>query len=207
MEIRPVCRELGIGFVAYSPLGRGFLTAKFKKAEDLPPSDWRRNSPRFQGENFERNRELVERIESLAMRKKCTAAQMALGWVLAQAAAIRHDIREPVLQARAQGFALAQVDPALQGLEHPFHRAVHSGGGGIIDKATPAPAQSAKDSPAVYYLIDDGSLHRTGGWPDVEDCTCSRQRVHSRNADSGVGCVRQFHSIEPTLSASKRLKN
>ena len=62
-EIRPVCRELGIGFVAYSPLGRGFLTAKFKKADDLPPGDWRRNSPRFQGENFERNRELVERIE------------------------------------------------------------------------------------------------------------------------------------------------
>jgi aryl-alcohol dehydrogenase-like predicted oxidoreductase len=83
-EIRPVCRELGIGFVAYSPLGRGFLTAKFKKADDLPPGDWRRNSPRFQGENFERNRELVERIEALARRKKCTAAQLALGWVLAQ---------------------------------------------------------------------------------------------------------------------------
>jgi aryl-alcohol dehydrogenase-like predicted oxidoreductase len=70
--------------VAYSPLGRGFLTAKFKRAEDLPPGDWRRNSPRFQGENFVRNRELVERIESLAMRKKCTAAQLALGWLLAQ---------------------------------------------------------------------------------------------------------------------------
>jgi aryl-alcohol dehydrogenase-like predicted oxidoreductase len=83
-EIQPVCRELGIGFVAYSPLGRGFLTAKFKKAEDLPPSDWRRNSPRFQGENFERNLKLVERIEALAMRKKCTPAQLALGWVLAQ---------------------------------------------------------------------------------------------------------------------------
>jgi aryl-alcohol dehydrogenase-like predicted oxidoreductase len=83
-EILPVCRELGIGFVAYSPMGRGFLTAKFKKAEDLPPGDWRRNSPRFQGENFECNRELVERIESLAKRKKCTAAQLALGWLLAQ---------------------------------------------------------------------------------------------------------------------------
>src|SRR5271157_3982520 len=83
-EILPVCRELGIGFVAYSPLGRGFLTARFEKAGDLPPGDWRGNSPRFQGENFERNRELVERIESLAMRKKCTAAQLALGWLLAQ---------------------------------------------------------------------------------------------------------------------------
>jgi len=83
-EILPVCRELGIGFVPYSPLGRGFLTAKFKKTGDLPPGDWRRNSPRFQGENFERNLKLVERIEALAVRKKCTPAQLALGWVLAQ---------------------------------------------------------------------------------------------------------------------------
>ena len=83
-EILPVCRELGIGFVAYSPLGRGFLTAKFKKPGDLPPDDWRRNNPRFQGGNFERNLKLAERIEALAQRKKCTAAQLALAWVLAQ---------------------------------------------------------------------------------------------------------------------------
>jgi aryl-alcohol dehydrogenase-like predicted oxidoreductase len=83
-DIRPVCRELGIGFVAYSPLGRGFLTAKFRKAEDLSPGDWRRNSPRFQGENFERNLKLVERVEALAIRKKCTPAQLALGWLLGQ---------------------------------------------------------------------------------------------------------------------------
>jgi aryl-alcohol dehydrogenase-like predicted oxidoreductase len=83
-EILPVCRKLGIGFVAYSPLGRGFLTASFKKAGDLALGDWRRNSPRFQADNFERNRELVERIELLAKRKKCTAAQFALGWLLAQ---------------------------------------------------------------------------------------------------------------------------
>jgi aryl-alcohol dehydrogenase-like predicted oxidoreductase len=83
-EILPVCRELGIGFVAYSPLGRGFLSAKFKKPEDLPPGDWRRNAPRFQGDNFERNLKLVERTEALAKRKKCTPAQLALAWVLAQ---------------------------------------------------------------------------------------------------------------------------
>jgi aryl-alcohol dehydrogenase-like predicted oxidoreductase len=83
-EIRPVCRELGVGFVAYSPLGRGFLTAKFRKAEDLLSGDWRRNSPRFQGGNFERNLKLVERVEALAIRKKCTPAQMALGWLLGQ---------------------------------------------------------------------------------------------------------------------------
>jgi aryl-alcohol dehydrogenase-like predicted oxidoreductase len=83
-EILPVCRELGIGFVAYSPLGRGFLTAKFKKPGDLPPDDWRRNNPRFQGGNFERNLKLAGRIEALAQRKKCTPAQLALAWVLAQ---------------------------------------------------------------------------------------------------------------------------
>jgi aryl-alcohol dehydrogenase-like predicted oxidoreductase len=83
-EIRPLCLELGIGFVPYSPLGRGFLTAKFNQIADLPPGDWRRNSPRFQGENFQRNLQLVQRIQDLARRKKCTAAQLALGWVLAQ---------------------------------------------------------------------------------------------------------------------------
>jgi aryl-alcohol dehydrogenase-like predicted oxidoreductase len=83
-EVLPVCRELGIGFVPYSPLGRGFLTGNFKKPEDLPPGDWRSKSPRFQGENLDRNVKLAERIESLARRRKCTAAQLALAWVLAQ---------------------------------------------------------------------------------------------------------------------------
>ena len=83
-EILPLCRELGIGFVPYSPLGRGFLTAKFKKPGDLPVNDWRRNNPRFQGGNFERNLKLAERIETLAKRKQCTPAQLALAWVLAQ---------------------------------------------------------------------------------------------------------------------------
>jgi len=83
-EILPLCRELGIGFVPYSPLGRGFLTAKFKKPGDLPVNDWRRNNPRFQGGNFERNLKLTERIETLAKRKQCTPAQLALAWVLAQ---------------------------------------------------------------------------------------------------------------------------
>jgi aryl-alcohol dehydrogenase-like predicted oxidoreductase len=83
-KILPLCRHLGIGFVPYSPLGRGFLTAKFKKPGDLPPDDWRRNSPRFQEGNFERNLELAKRIEALAQRKKCKAAQLALAWLLAQ---------------------------------------------------------------------------------------------------------------------------
>ena len=83
-EIFPVCRELGISFVAYSPLGRGFLTGRFRRYEDLAPDDWRRNHPRFQGENFERNLELVRRVEHLAAEKGCKASQLALAWVLAQ---------------------------------------------------------------------------------------------------------------------------
>jgi aryl-alcohol dehydrogenase-like predicted oxidoreductase len=83
-EILPLCRELGIGFVPYSPLGRGFLTAKIQKLEDLTPSDWRRNGPRFQAENFEQNLAIVHRIEALAGKKGCKPAQLALAWVLAQ---------------------------------------------------------------------------------------------------------------------------
>jgi aryl-alcohol dehydrogenase-like predicted oxidoreductase len=78
------CRELGIGFVAYSPLGRGFLTGAIRRFEDLAPDDYRRHSPRFQGENFARNLDLVERVHELARAKHCTPAQLALAWVLAR---------------------------------------------------------------------------------------------------------------------------
>ena len=83
-ELLDTCRELGIGFVAYSPLGRGFLTGRFASPDDLPADDWRRTNPRFQGENFYRNLELVRRVETLAARKSCTPAQLALAWLLAQ---------------------------------------------------------------------------------------------------------------------------
>ena len=83
-EILPACRELGIGFVAYSPLGRGFLTGRIRKIEDLTEGDWRRNSPRFQAANLKRNLELVRRLERTAKAKSCTPAQLALAWVLAQ---------------------------------------------------------------------------------------------------------------------------
>jgi aryl-alcohol dehydrogenase-like predicted oxidoreductase len=79
-----VCRELGIGFVPYSPLGRGFLTGQIKSFDDLAPDDYRRHAPRFQGENFQKNLELVARIEEIAAEKHCTPAQLALAWVLAQ---------------------------------------------------------------------------------------------------------------------------
>jgi aryl-alcohol dehydrogenase-like predicted oxidoreductase len=83
-EIFPAVRELGIGFVPYSPLGRGFLTGQFKKFEDLPADDYRRSAPRFQGENFQKNLDLVKKIEEMAREKNCTPAQLALAWVLAQ---------------------------------------------------------------------------------------------------------------------------
>ena len=83
-EILATVRELGIGFVPYSPLGRGFLTGRFKKIDDLDPGDYRRNSPRFQGENFRKNLDLVAAIEAMARDKHCTAAQLALAWVLSR---------------------------------------------------------------------------------------------------------------------------
>ena len=83
-EILATCRELGIGFVAYSPLGRGFLTGQYKRFEDLPDDDYRRTSPRFQGENFQKNLDLVCRVEEIAREKGCKPSQLALAWVLAQ---------------------------------------------------------------------------------------------------------------------------
>jgi len=83
-EVLPACRCLGIGFVAYSPLGRGFLTGQIKNFEDLLPGDYRRFSPRFQGVNFAKNLELVQRVEEIAIEKGCTPSQLALAWVLAQ---------------------------------------------------------------------------------------------------------------------------
>ena len=83
-EILPTIRELGIGFVAYSPVGRGFLTGELKRPEDLPEGDWRRNHPRFQGDNFQKNLDLVARVAAIAREKGCTPAQIALAWLLAQ---------------------------------------------------------------------------------------------------------------------------
>jgi len=84
-EILSSCRELSVGFVSYSPLGRGFLSGEITKLADLEETDWRRYSPRFEGENFERNLDLVRRIQEMAAEKNCTPAQLALAWVLAQA--------------------------------------------------------------------------------------------------------------------------
>ncbi len=83
-ELLATCRSLGIAFVAYSPLGRGFLTGRFRSTEDLAENDWRRNNPRFQGDNLRRNVELVVKVEELARAKGCTPAQLALAWLLSR---------------------------------------------------------------------------------------------------------------------------
>ena len=87
-SVLPTCRELGIGFVAYSPLGRGFLTGRIARFEDLDPNDYRRHSPRFQGENFNKNMELVRHVETVARGKGCSPARLALAWVLARGPAV-----------------------------------------------------------------------------------------------------------------------
>ncbi|HEY0050739.1 MAG TPA: aldo/keto reductase, partial [Pyrinomonadaceae bacterium] len=83
-DVLATCRDLGVGFVAYSPLGRGFLSGEIKRFEDLAEDDYRRFSPRFQGENFDKNIKLVEKVEEIAKEKGITASQLALAWVLAQ---------------------------------------------------------------------------------------------------------------------------
>jgi aryl-alcohol dehydrogenase-like predicted oxidoreductase len=110
-EILGTCRELGVGFVAYSPLGRGFLTGQIKRFDDLAPDDYRRQSPRFQEGNFQRNLDLVQRVAEIARRKNCTNSQLALAWVLAQG----EDII-PIPGTKRRAFLeenLAAVDIAL----------------------------------------------------------------------------------------------
>jgi len=90
-ELLPLLQELGIALVAYSPLGRGFLADRFRKPEDLAADDWRRGNPRFQGENFQKNLQLADRLRAIAQDKGCTPAQLALAWLLA-----RHDNVIPI---------------------------------------------------------------------------------------------------------------
>jgi aryl-alcohol dehydrogenase-like predicted oxidoreductase len=110
------CRELGIGFVPYSPLGRGFLSGRFKAAGDLEHGDRRHDMPRFQGENLRRNQEIVRRVETLAKKKKCTPAQLALAWLLAQGEDIvpipgtkRRQYLEENMQAVEVGLTAAEL--------------------------------------------------------------------------------------------------
>jgi len=129
-EILPTCRELGIGFVAYSPLGRGFLSGQIRRFEDLAPDDWRRGNPRFQGENFTRNLELVARIAELARAKKRTPSQLALAWVLAQGediVPIPGTKRVRYLEENAAAAAMTLSPAELEALDAVFPKGAAAG--------------------------------------------------------------------------------
>lgn len=134
VEILATCRELGIGFVPYSPLGRGFLTGRIKTIEDLEEDDWRRNSPRFQGDNLEHNLDIIRKLEEIASAKQCTLAQLSLAWLLARGEGIvpivgtRHreylEDNVKALKVRLSKEDLAQIDHAAplgvaKGLRYP----------------------------------------------------------------------------------------
>lgn len=119
-ELIPTCRELNIAFVAYSPLGRGFLTGRFKSPDELAPDDFRRHNPRFIGENFTRNLALVDRLEKLAANRKCTPAQLALAWVLNKGEhvfAIPGTKRVKYLEENAKAADIRLTDDELNALD------------------------------------------------------------------------------------------
>jgi aryl-alcohol dehydrogenase-like predicted oxidoreductase len=129
-EILATCRELGIGFVAYSPLGRGFLTGQFRRFEDLPADDYRRNSPRFQGENFEKNLDLVRRVEEIAKEKGVKPSQLALAWVLAQGediVPIPGTKRRTYLEENVAALDVKLTPQDLQRIEEIFPQGAASG--------------------------------------------------------------------------------
>ena len=129
-EILPTIRELGIGLVAYSPLGRGFLSGRIHSVDDLEASDFRRANPRFQGENFQKNLDLVERVEELAASKGCTAAQIALAWVLAQGediVPIPGTTRVKNLEENVSALDVELSDEELQDLEAVFPKGAAAG--------------------------------------------------------------------------------
>jgi aryl-alcohol dehydrogenase-like predicted oxidoreductase len=122
-EVIPTVRELGIGFVAYSPLGRGFLTGQITSLDDLAETDFRRRGPRFQGENFQRNLDLVAQVEAIAAEKGVTASQLALAWVLAQGddvVPIPGTKRRSYLEQNAAAAEIELTDDDLRRLDHVF---------------------------------------------------------------------------------------
>ena len=129
-EILATCRELGIGFVAYSPLGRGFLTGQIKRFEDLAPDDFRRGVDRFQGENFQKNVDLVTKVEDIAKQKGCTAPQLALAWVLAQGddiVPIPGTRRRTRLEENLKSLDVQLSGEDLRQIEETFPRGIVSG--------------------------------------------------------------------------------
>jgi aryl-alcohol dehydrogenase-like predicted oxidoreductase len=129
-EILRTTRELGIGFVAYSPLGRGFLAGRFQRPEDIPEDDWRRNNPRFQGENFSRNLALAKRVEEVARARGVRASQVALAWVLARGTdivPIPGTKRRTYLEENAAAVDVELTDDDLRALDEAFPLGAASG--------------------------------------------------------------------------------
>lgn len=129
-EILPTVRELGIGFVAYSPLGRGFLTGRFRHPEDVPVDDFRRNQPRFQGENLKRNLELIERLERIAAEKGVTVAQLAIAWVLHRGddiVPIPGTKRRTLLEENVAASAIELDDEDLMGIDQAAPSGITAG--------------------------------------------------------------------------------
>ncbi len=129
-EILPTCRELKVGFVAYSPLGRGFLTGRYQKPEDLLPDDWRHHHPRFEGDNFRRNLQLVDAVQRMASEKDCTPAQLALAWTLAQGeeiVPIPGTKQQRYLEENLEAIQLSFTAQELRRLEEAFPLGVAAG--------------------------------------------------------------------------------
>jgi aryl-alcohol dehydrogenase-like predicted oxidoreductase len=129
-DVIPACRELGVGFVPYSPLGRGFLCGEIKSLDDLPAEDTRRNMPRFQGENFANNLQLVEKVREIARRYGCTASQLALAWVYAQApecVPIPGTKRRSYLEENVAAMDIKIAPADLQQIDEVFSPGVVSG--------------------------------------------------------------------------------
>jgi aryl-alcohol dehydrogenase-like predicted oxidoreductase len=130
-EILPTIRELGIGFVAYSPLGRGFLTGQIRRFEDLAEDDYRRSSPRFRGENFEKNLQLVDRVREMADEKGVTPGQLALAWLLHQGedvVPIPGTKRREYLEENAAAVNVTLTDEDLRRIEEVLPKGVAAGG-------------------------------------------------------------------------------
>jgi aryl-alcohol dehydrogenase-like predicted oxidoreductase len=138
-EVLPTLRELGIGLVAYSPLGRGFLTGRFTSPDDFAPDDFRRHNPRFQGENFQRNLELVERVHELAREQDCTPGQLALAWVLHQGRDIVPIPGTKRLVYLEQNLAALEISLSAQELEE-------------IDAAAPVGAAAGERYPDMSHV-------------------------------------------------------
>ena len=165
-ELLDTVRELGIGFVAYSPLGRGFLTATITSVDELAEDDWRRGMPRFEQENFCRNRELVEKITALAADKGCTPAQLALAWVLAQGEDIapipgtkrRRYVEENIgaLDVRLTPAELAKIDSILPPERPPDH-AIRSG------QCEPSTGEKGGGAPPQRLVLAFSGVHYRGG--------------------------------------------